>query len=89
MIFPGNGVQKQGITFDRVFDELVDQEGIFQLSGQHMVEAFLEGYNCSLFVYGQTGAGKTHTMMGEASDGVLKGLNPRCLEYFFYLLKER
>jgi kinesin family protein 11 len=29
-----------------------------------MIKAFMEGYNCSLFAYGQTGAGKTYTMMG-------------------------
>ncbi len=54
-----------------------------------MVKSFLEGYNCSLFAYGQTGAGKTHTMMGNLSQENLKGLQPRCLEYLFYLLKER
>lgn len=28
----------------------------------------LEGYNCSIFAYGQTGAGKTFTMMGVGHD---------------------
>jgi len=26
------------------------------------------GYNCTIFAYGQTGAGKTYTMMGVTSD---------------------
>ena len=54
-----------------------------------MVRALLEGYNCSLFAYGQTGAGKTHTMMGVLGQESLRGLQPRCLEYLFYLLKEK
>ena len=29
----------------------------------------VSGYNSAIFVYGQTGAGKTHTMMGELSTG--------------------
>ena len=30
--------------------------------GADMVNNVLEGYNCCLFAYGQTGAGKSHTM---------------------------
>ena len=32
-----------------------------------LVDVIFNGYNCSVFVYGATGAGKTHTMLG--SDG--------------------
>jgi kinesin family protein 11 len=74
LIFPGNGAQKQVITFDKVFDVESEQEQIFQSTGQQMVKSFLEGYNCSLFAYGQTGAGKTHTMMGNLNLENLKGL---------------
>ena len=28
------------------------------------VQTSLEGYNCCIFAYGQTGAGKTYTMQG-------------------------
>lgn len=54
-----------------------------------MVQKFLEGYNCSLFVYGQTGAGKTFTMQGDLTTDDLKGVQPRCIEYLFYLLREK
>ncbi len=33
LIFPGNGTQKQVITFDRVFNEEAEQESIFQSTG--------------------------------------------------------
>ena len=45
------------------------------------------GYNCTIFAYGQTGAGKTYTMMGvnsERNDFLEdRGLIPRTLEYIF------
>ena len=28
------------------------------------IEGFLNGYNCNIMAYGQTGTGKTHTMFG-------------------------
>ena len=35
------------------------------VAGHPIVENFLAGYNSSIFAYGQTGAGKTHTMIGQ------------------------
>lgn len=32
-----------------------------------LIEEVLSGYNCTVFAYGQTGTGKTHTMVGEES----------------------
>lgn len=37
-----------------------------------MVEAVLNGFNSTVFAYGATGAGKTHTMLGnEESPGIM------------------
>lgn len=41
------------------------------------------GYNATVFAYGQTGAGKTHTMEGVKSDPELKGLIPRMVGAIF------
>ena len=30
-----------------------------------LIEEVLAGYNCTVFAYGQTGTGKTYTMVGE------------------------
>lgn len=38
----------------------------------------MAGFNSSIFAYGQTGAGKTHTMMGEACASEAGGLHPDC-----------
>lgn len=42
---------------------------------------FREGYNASIFAYGQTGAGKTYTMLGKSGED--RGLQPRVFEYIF------
>ena len=48
----------------------------------------LQGYNCTIFAYGQTGTGKTYTMSGDMSDtlGLLSdsaGIIPRVLYSLF------
>ena len=79
--------QKQ-FSFDRVFDASLTQEDIFTRVGQSMVESFLKGFNSTIFAYGQTGAGKTHTMIGCLESPGRFGLLPRCLEYIFYTLND-
>lgn len=88
-VFLTRNKEERHFTYDHVFDEQTTQEQIFKELGGGLVEQFMEGYNCSVFAYGQTGAGKTFTMLGENSEEVFKGLKPRCLEYFFYLHKQR
>jgi len=56
-----------------------------------MIGACLDGYNATIFAYGQSGSGKTYTMMGPESD--IKhtddfGLIPRCIIYLFQKLDE-
>jgi hypothetical protein len=48
---------------ENVFDDDASNELVFEHSGaSKVVESFLQGYSGTVFVYGQTGAGKTHTM---------------------------
>ncbi|CAH1792279.1 unnamed protein product, partial [Owenia fusiformis] len=58
----------------------VSQPQIFQDLGTEVLEAAFEGYNACVFAYGQTGTGKTHTMMGYPGD---IGLIPRLSEGLF------
>ncbi|KAG1696563.1 hypothetical protein DVH05_018256 [Phytophthora capsici] len=50
-------------TFDRVFIGGATQEDVFSAI-EPSVQACLEGYNATVFAYGQTGTGKTHTLFG-------------------------
>lgn len=60
------GGQESGprFTFDQVFDQMTNQDELFQTAVSPLVSCCLEGYNATILAYGQTGSGKTHTMMG-------------------------
>ena len=47
----------------------------------------LNGYEGTVFAYGQTGTGKTHTMEGDVSDPEQKGVIPRAVEEIFDQLR--
>jgi hypothetical protein len=54
-------------TFDRMYTPKASQKEIYQ-DVKPLTMSVLDGYNCCVFAYGQTGTGKTHTMQGPASD---------------------
>jgi hypothetical protein len=47
----------------------------------------VEGYNGTMFAYGQTGCGKTHTMLGVPSDEELKGIIPRSFSHIINIVE--
>eukprot|EP00210_Caulerpa_lentillifera_P007889 g7530.t1 len=75
-------------TFDHVFDQKSRQISVFEAAGIPTVDNVLAGYNSTIFAYGQTGAGKTHTMVGNIKDEEQRGLTPRVFEYLFKRIKE-
>ena len=75
-------------VMDHVFNESVTQEEVFKEIGEPILKSFIGGYNCTIFCYGQTGAGKTHTMMGPLEqlfeeNSPSQGLIPRIIHYLF------
>ncbi|OJJ45567.1 hypothetical protein ASPZODRAFT_17017 [Penicilliopsis zonata CBS 506.65] len=71
-------------TFDRVFPMGSRQNDIFDFSIRSTVDDILNGYNGTVFAYGQTGAGKSYTMMGsDIDDDEGKGIIPRIVEQIF------
>eukprot|EP00210_Caulerpa_lentillifera_P003312 g3163.t1 len=54
-------------TFDRVFGPESTQEHLFDEAIRPFVENVIDGFNCTIFAYGQTGTGKTYTMTGAAT----------------------
>ncbi|KAL7733782.1 hypothetical protein ACLKA6_011505 [Drosophila palustris] len=56
--------KKLSMEYDRVYDIDRTNEDLFMECTAPLVDAVLDGYNCSVFVYGATGAGKTFTMLG-------------------------
>ena len=75
--------------FSHVFDEEASQESIFKQVACHMIDSFLAGYNGTIFAYGQTASGKTHTIEGNNGRFSDRGLIPRTISYVYKELERR
>nr|XP_026261504.1 kinesin-like protein KIF19 [Urocitellus parryii] len=63
--------RERTFIFDTVFDQQASQEDVYCATIQHLVEGVISGYNATVFAYGPSGAGKTHTMLGmDAEPGI-------------------
>ncbi|KAJ0987711.1 hypothetical protein J5N97_006067 [Dioscorea zingiberensis] len=79
-------------TFDKVFGPSSKQKELYNQAISPVVNEVLEGYNCTIFAYGQTGTGKTYTMEGGRitrngefpSDA---GVIPRAVKQIFDMLE--
>ncbi|KAF8351151.1 P-loop containing nucleoside triphosphate hydrolase protein [Amanita rubescens] len=54
--------------FDRVFRHDATQQQVYETTVQPLLKGILDGYNATVFAYGATGCGKTHTISGSESD---------------------
>ncbi|KAG8371393.1 hypothetical protein BUALT_Bualt13G0083100 [Buddleja alternifolia] len=78
--------------FDKVFGPSSQQKDLYDQAVCPIVFEVLEGYNCTIFAYGQTGTGKTYTMEGGSrkkngefpSDA---GVIPRAVRQIFNILE--
>lgn len=73
-------------TFDRVFPPNSTQEEIYDFSARHIVESVMQGFNGTVFAYGQTASGKTYTMTGEQTDPIRMGITPRMVTTVFDII---
>ena len=80
-----NLFQLHRFTFDSVFDMDSSQADVYETTAKPAVISILEGYNSTIFAYGQTGTGKTFTMEGFTynSNDILRGIIPRSIEEIF------
>ncbi|XP_008944136.1 PREDICTED: kinesin-like protein KIF1A, partial [Merops nubicus] len=58
------------------------QKQVYQDIGEEMLQHAFEGYNVCIFAYGQTGAGKSYTMMGKQEKDQ-QGIIPQLCEDLF------
>uniref|UniRef100_A0A3P9HK60 Kinesin-like protein n=1 Tax=Oryzias latipes TaxID=8090 RepID=A0A3P9HK60_ORYLA len=70
-------------AFDRVFPTNTTQEQVYNTCAKQIVKDVLYGYNGTIFAYGQTSSGKTHTMEGKLHDPHQMGIIPRIAEDIF------
>ncbi|XP_049824804.1 osmotic avoidance abnormal protein 3 isoform X2 [Aethina tumida] len=69
-------------TFDSTYDQDSSTENIYNDICYPLIESVLEGYNATIFVYGQTGCGKSFTMEG-LKNGSQKGVISRTFDHIF------
>ncbi|XP_078030220.1 centromere-associated protein E isoform X6 [Epinephelus lanceolatus] len=79
-----DGNSTKSFSFDRVFTAEETTNQLYQNIAKPLVVSTVEGYNGTIFAYGQTSSGKTFTMMGsDRSPGVI----PLAVEDVFQTIK--
>uniref|UniRef100_H2ZLU3 Kinesin-like protein n=1 Tax=Ciona savignyi TaxID=51511 RepID=H2ZLU3_CIOSA len=74
----------KSFTFDAIYDWNCTQSDIFEETFHPLLDSVLNGFNGTIFAYGQTGTGKTFTMEGcVRSDQELRGAIPRSFEHVY------
>ncbi|XP_060100740.1 kinesin-like protein KIF21A isoform X12 [Heteronotia binoei] len=82
----------KAFTFDYVFDIESRQEEIYIHCIEKLIEGCFEGYNATVFAYGQTGAGKTYTMGTGFDVNIMEeeqGIIPRAVKHLFKCIDEK
>ena len=83
-------VCKQQFSFDAVFSHQSTQDEVYA-AVKPLVESCFDGYNSTVFAYGQTGTGKTFTMGTGLyeSDDSLAGIVPRAVNEIFATVEQQ
>lgn len=65
-------IREHRFVFDRLFDDSATQEEVYSNTTRPLLDSVLDGYNATVFAYGATGCGKTHTITGtQKSPGII------------------
>ncbi|OAE31373.1 hypothetical protein AXG93_3789s1140 [Marchantia polymorpha subsp. ruderalis] len=72
-------------AFDRVFGPATTTRGVYDIAAQHVVGGAMEGVNGTVFAYGVTSSGKTHTMHGDQKS---PGIIPLAVKDVFSIIQE-
>lgn len=75
--------QPKKFTFDSVYDWNSKQRDLYDETFYDLVDSVLQGFNGTIFAYGQTGTGKTHTMQGLKTSKEEWGVIPNSFEQIF------
>jgi centromeric protein E len=72
-------------TKDHVFSETTPTSTIYTTVAKNLIESAMDGMNATIFAYGQTSSGKTHTMMGNPQQ---PGIIPLGISEIFDLIQK-
>ena len=76
--------QTYNFNFDNIFPPNTTQSEIYVSSAKEIISSVLNGYNGTIFAYGQTSSGKTYTMTGELDNAEKEGIIPRMIHHVFH-----
>ncbi|XP_052201569.1 kinesin-like protein KIN-7C, mitochondrial [Diospyros lotus] len=71
--------------FDRVFGPATTTRRVYDVAAQHVISGAMQGINGTVFAYGVTSSGKTHTMHGEQKS---PGIIPLAVKDVFEIIQE-
>jgi predicted transcriptional regulator len=74
-------------NFDKVFNLDTTNNHVYEIF-KDTIKDVCDGYNGTIFTYGQSGSGKTHTMYGEIFDENHRGIIPRAIDHLFQIIEE-
>ncbi|KAL2501882.1 P-loop containing nucleoside triphosphate hydrolase superfamily protein [Forsythia ovata] len=77
--------QPSKFEFDRIFEEECKTADVYKARTRDIVAAAVRGFNGTVFAYGQTSSGKTHTMRGSALE---PGVIPLAVYDLFNIIHE-
>lgn len=85
----GTDEDQKSFQFDYVYDSDSIQRNVYDEVAFPIIESVLEGYNGTIFAYGQTGCGKTHTMIGRdnGKDNSDLGIIPNAFNHIINYIK--
>lgn len=78
-----DGETGRPFTYDAVYDDSSTQRQVYDEGAFPLVESVMTGYNGTIFAYGQTGCGKTHTMIGLKGNKAERGIIPNAFDHIF------
>ena len=62
------GTERKELRFDHVFDEACKTKQVYDTMASGIINGVIKGYNGTIFAYGQTASGKTHSLMGNEKE---------------------
>lgn len=77
----GKTEKANNFKFNGCFLPTVSQQEVYEISAKPIVESALLGYSGTIFAYGPTNSGKTHTMRGISSSENEQGIMERCVSH--------
>nr|XP_011747462.1 centromere-associated protein E isoform X9 [Macaca nemestrina] len=75
----------KSFNFDRVFHGNETTKNVYEEIAAPIIDSAIQGYNGTIFAYGQTASGKTYTMMGSEDH---LGVTPRAIHDIFQKIKK-